>query len=241
MTPSRRRTGLSSADARSVGGNTPTRTVERALGLLGQVCADGETTLTDCARRAEVPTSTALRLLRTLECAGFVSRRDGLFAAGPRLVQLGAQALGRNGLVRAAEPVLRELAGTVGESVYLSMRGPDETAVYVAVVEGTYSVRHINWVGRSVPLADTAVGLVLSGATPEAGYVARRDRHEPDVTAIVAPIARPGGIAGALSLLGPTFRIDDDTMSRYGGLVARAADEVAAQFGSARTAGRAGE
>jgi len=49
-----------------------TRAVERAMGLLGEVCAEGEITLSQCARRARLPVSTALRLLRTLETSGFV-------------------------------------------------------------------------------------------------------------------------------------------------------------------------
>lgn len=225
-------TGWPQTSVGAPSGGTSTRAVERALCLLSQVCADGEITLTECARRVQVPTSTALRLLRTLESAGFVSRSGGVFEAGPRLVQIGAQAIGRRGLVRLAEPALRAIVAAAGESAYLSMLGPGDTAIYVAVAEGTHAIRHTNWVGRSVPLADTAVGLVFRGETPAAGYVAQRDRFEPDVTAIAAPIRRPGGIAGALSLLGPTYRIDDDTMRDYGTLVARAARGLAAQFGS---------
>ena len=63
------------------------------------------------------------------------------------------------------------------------------------------------------------------------GYVAERDRSAPDVTAIAAPIRRSGGVAGALSLLGPTYRIDDRTMREYGRIVSREADAVAAVLG----------
>ncbi|MCF3960145.1 IclR family transcriptional regulator [Streptomyces fuscigenes] len=213
--------------------NGPTRTVQRALRLLGEVCADGEGTLTECARRAEVPVSTALRLLRTLEGAGFVARRGGVFEAGPRLLQIGAQAVGRHGLARAAEPVLGDLVGLTGESAYLSVLGPGATAIYVAGMEGTRSIRHISWVGRSVPLVDTAVGLALTGAVPESGYVARRDRFEPDVTAVAAPIARPGGVAGAVSVLGPSFRMDDKSVQHYGVLVAGAAQSIAGTLAGA--------
>src|SRR5476649_949176 len=68
-----------------------TRTVDRALGLLAVVCEQDAIMLSECARRAGLPTSTALRLLRTLEGSGFVARGpDASFRAGPRLVQLGA-------------------------------------------------------------------------------------------------------------------------------------------------------
>ena len=216
----------------AISGSQSTRTVDRALALLGQVCAEDSITLSECARRAELPASTALRLLRTLEGSGFVARDDlGSFRAGPRLIQLGAAAIGRNTLVRLAEPALLRIVGATGESAYLSIAGPNDTAIYIAMAEGTHSVRHTSWIGRSVPLNNLAVGRVLVGAVRNGDYVAERDRLEPDVTAIVAPLLRPGGVAGAVSVLGPTYRIDDDTMHRYGRIVADEAASLAAQLG----------
>jgi len=87
------------------------------------------------------------------------------------------------------------------------------TALYLDMVEGTHAVRHTSWVGRAIALEDLAVASALRGdvppSGPEAGYVAQRDRIEPDVTAIAAPIRWAGGIAGALNLLGATYRIDE--------------------------------
>ncbi|MDQ1732124.1 MAG: IclR family transcriptional regulator, acetate operon repressor [Pseudonocardiales bacterium] len=208
-----------------------TRSVDRALALLAEVCAEEEISLTECARRAQLPASTALRLLRTLEASGFVARDQvGSFRAGPRLIQLGASALGRQTLVRLAEPALHRIVAATGESAYLSIAGPGATALYIAMVEGTHSVRHTSWIGRSVPLNNLAVGLALRDVVPPQGYVAERDRLEPDVTAIVAPIRRPGGVAGAISVLGPTYRIDDDTMHAYGRIVADEARSLARQL-----------
>lgn len=214
-----------------------TRTVERALGLLSEVCAEGSITLSECARRAQLPASTALRLLRTLEGAGFVAREtDGAFRAGGKLIQLGAVALGRQSLVGLAEPGMQRIVAATGESSYLAIAGPGETAIYIAMVEGTHAVRHTSWVGRSISRADLAVGRALHGTVAAPGYFAERDRLEPDVTAIVASILRPGGIAGALSVLGPTYRIDDDAMHEYGEIVSREANAIAEQLGVPRTA-----
>lgn len=209
-----------------------TRTVERALGLLAEVAAEGSVSLSEAARRAQLPTSTALRLLRTLEGSGFVVRDSGgWFAAGPRLLQIGAYALSRQSLVRLARPGMQRIVAATGETVYLSIAGPRDTAVYIAMVEGTHPVRHTSWVGQSMPSADLAVGRALAGQVPAEGYVAERDRSAPDVTAIAAPIRRTGGVAGALSLLGPTYRIDDRTMREYGGIVSVEAESVGAVLG----------
>ena len=213
-------------------GGSSTRAVERALALLSEVCTREDVSLTECARRTALPASTALRLLRTLESAGFVSRDDaGGFRAGPRMIQLGATAVGRDELARLARPALDRIGSATRESAYLSIRGVDETAVYIAQVEGTHAVRHSSWIGRAVPLDGLPVGRVLRGDVPPEGYVAGRDRTEPDVTAIAAPLRYPGGIAGALSVLGPTYRIDPATMHAYGRIVATEAAELSARLG----------
>lgn len=210
-----------------------TRTVERALILLAEVCAAGPIALSECARRVKVPTSTALRLLRTLEGNDFVARDpDGLYDAGPRLLQIGAAALGRQDLLAMVRPALDRIVGQTGESSYLSVRGPVDTALYLDLVEGTHSIRHTSWVGRTVPLGGTAVGTVLQGHVGPKGYVAMRSAVEPDVTAIAAPIRRPGGIVGAISLVGPTYRIDEELMTTYGAIVTGEAVALSTQFGS---------
>jgi IclR family transcriptional regulator, acetate operon repressor len=208
-----------------------TRAVDRALELLGAVCAEGAISLADCARRADLPASTALRLLRTLERSDFVARdAQGFFRAGPRLIQLGAAALGRQSLVGIAEPSLQRIVQATGESAYLSVLGPGETALYIGMVEGTYAVRHTSWVGRTVPLEGSAVGAALRGSVPVSGFVGQRSRVERDVTAIAAPIRHPGGIAGAISLIGPTYRIDDEQLEALGRIVAKEAHIVTRQF-----------
>lgn len=216
-----------------LGAGGSTRTVERALALLGEVCLDGSVTLSECARRTQLAASTALRLLRTMETAGFVSRTpDGTFHPGTRIVQLGALALGRQSLVAQVQPSLRRIVASTGESAYLVIQGPSDTAVYLAMAEGTHAIRHTSWVGRAIDLEDLAVGRALRGDVAATGYVAQRDRLEPDVTAIAAPIRWPGGIAGALNLLGPTYRIDEATLHRYGAIVAAEAAAVSAQLGA---------
>jgi IclR family transcriptional regulator, acetate operon repressor len=216
---------------------TSTRTVERALALLGEVAEHSALTLSGCARRTGLAPSTALRLLRTLEASGFVTRTAaGLYSPGNRLVRLGALALGRQSLVGEVRPSLQRIVERTGESAYFVIRGTDDTAIYLAMVEGTHAIRHTSWVGRAIALEDLAVASALRGDVPSAGYVAQRDRLEPDVTAIAAPIRWTGGIAGALNLLGPTYRIDESAMHSYGEIVAGEAAELGARLGADRRA-----
>jgi urocanate hydratase len=210
-----------------------TRTVERALDLLAEVCVHPQISLAECARRAGLPASTALRLLRTLESSGFVARdAAGAFRPGVRVIQLGATALGRQSLVDLAQPSLARIVEQTGESTYLVVRGAGNTALYLAMAEGTHAVRHTSWVGRAIELADLAVGAALDGDVPDSGYVAQRDRMEPDITAIAAPVRRPGGIIAAINLLGPTYRIDEDTAHGYGRIVSAEAAVIGGLLGA---------
>jgi IclR family acetate operon transcriptional repressor len=210
-----------------------TRTVERALDLLAAVCLEPPISLTECARRVGLPASTALRLLRTLESSGFVARdAGGAFRPGIRVLQLGATALGRQSLVELAQPSLARIVEQTGESTYLVVRGAGDTAVYLAMAEGTHAVRHTSWVGRAIELADLAVGAALNGDVPESGYVAQRDRIEADVTAIASPVRRPGGIVAAVNLLGPTYRIDEETSHLYGRIVSHEAAVIGGLLGA---------
>jgi IclR family acetate operon transcriptional repressor len=208
-----------------------TRTVERALGLLAQVGSVGAVTLSEAARRTGLAPSTALRLLRTLESAGFVARAgDGSYHPGNRLIQLGALALGRQSLVTHVRPSLQRIVERTGESTYLVIRGVADTAIYLAMVEGTHAIRHTSWVGRAIALEDLAVARALDGSVDR--YITQRDRLEPDVTAIAAPIRWTGGVAGALNLLGPTYRIDEATMQSYGEIVAQEAASIGRLLGA---------
>ncbi|GEB46786.1 IclR family transcriptional regulator [Microbacterium testaceum] len=185
----------------------PTRTVDRALSLLATVCNDGPLTLADAARAAGLSASTALRLLRTLEAQEFVRRSDdGRYAAGARMIQLGARALSNDSLVSLAESALARVVAQTGESTYLAVRGAGDTALYVAIVEGTHSIRHASWVGRTIPLHGSAAGAVLAGETGLEGYVVVTQGVEDDVTAIAAPVVVGGRVVASLSVVVPSYR-----------------------------------
>lgn len=228
-----------------------TRTVERALQLLGAVCDAGAVSLAGVARETELSASTALRLLRTLEHSGFVRRdRDGEYRPGLRLVQLGAQALSHESLIHLAAPALQRLVDATGESAYLSVRGHhgtgSEHAVYLAIAEGTHSVRHASWVGRSVPLAGSSLGVVFAGRTPASGYVVSDRGVEADVTAIAAPLQHLGasgslghdGPVAAISVVAPSYRMDPEGIARIGALVAAEAHALFRQAGALQPSGR---
>jgi IclR family acetate operon transcriptional repressor len=210
-----------------------TRTVERALALLASVCDRGGANLADSARDGELAPSTALRLLRTLETTGFVRKdQSGMYRPGSRIIQLGAQALSDVSLVDLAGPAMEELASETGESVYLSVEGHAATAVYINIVEGTHSVRHTSWVGRTVPLDISAAGHALRGKVPEDGYVVVERGVEADVTAIACPVYSQARIVAAMSLVVPSYRVTAQQATQYGQLLLTATADVSARLSS---------
>lgn len=212
-----------------------TRTVERALALLAVVCDRGRTTLAESARLVDLSPSTALRLLRTLESTGFVRKdTDGSYRPGSRVVQLGTQALSNESLVGLCHVEMLELVERTGESAYLSVEGHASTALYLAITEGTHSVRHASWVGRTIPLDGSAAGAALTGRTPELGYTTVERGVESDVTAIAAPIRSGARVVAALSLVVPSYRMTAELIGRYGALLVAATDRISSNLGSAK-------
>ena len=204
-----------------------TRTVERALDLLAVVCDRGMASLAEAARLADLPPSTALRLLRTLESSGFLQKdHEGSYRPGSRLMQIGAQALSNESLVELSREAMNHVVDQTGESVYLSVRGHNSTALYISIHEGTHSIRHASWVGRTVELTSSAAGRILLGQTPSEGFVVVERGVEPDVTAIAAPITSEGRVIAALSLVIPSYRVNEIQAQEYGRLLRAAAQRI---------------
>lgn len=207
--------------------DSSTRTVERALALLGAVCSEGAIALSDAARVADLSPSTALRLLRTLEGSGFISRDpDGNFRPGASIIQLGALALGKESLVSLCTPAMKRLVAATRESCYLSIPGVGDTGIYIAIVEGTHSIRHASWVGRSIPLKGTASGQVLKGQQPARGFAVVRSGVEDDVTAIAAPVVIGGRTVASLSIVVPSYRVDELKALKIGQQLVEEADNI---------------
>jgi DNA-binding IclR family transcriptional regulator len=207
--------------------------VERALALLATVCERGGANLADSARDCDLAPSTALRLLRTLETTGFVSKDEsGMYRPGGRIIQLGAQALSNESLIDLAAEAMEYVATETGESSYLSVEGHAGTALYISIVEGTHSVRHASWVGRTVPLDTSAAGHVLRGKVPEAGYVVVERGVEKDVTAIACPVYSEARTVAALSVVVPSYRLTATQAKQYGRTLLSAAAGITARLSS---------
>lgn len=193
--------------------------VERALAILDVFQVSHPVLrLSDIAERTGLHKTTVLRLLRTLEVAGYLVRRpDGRWRLGPALARLGARYSATFDSDMIVLPALQELSGTSGESASLFVREGD-IRICIARVEGPSPIRHSQGVGRALPLDLGAPGKVLLAFSGERGDVFDRiraagfcisvgERH-PEISSIAVPVYGVNrSLFGALSVSGPTSRL----------------------------------
>ncbi|MFD0687331.1 IclR family transcriptional regulator [Actinomadura fibrosa] len=141
--------------------------VGRALRLLDAFSAERpELTLSDIARRADVPLATTHRLLNELRAWGAVERgEDGLYRIGLRLWELGTLAPRGQGLRERALPFLEDLSQITRENVQLAVREGTKV-VFIERIAGSGAVPVLTRVGGRFALTATGVGLVLLAHAP---------------------------------------------------------------------------
>lgn len=211
--------------------SAPTRTVDRALLVLTRVCELGTATLSEIARDTELSTSTAARMLRTLDAQEFVRREGARYRPGARIIEAGALALSSANIAGIGQLELDRIASETGESAYLSLPSPGRQAILAALAHGTHPIRHMSWVGRTVSLDGTAVGQALLGGIGRRGYANLVRVTSPDTTSIASPVHSYTRVVAALSVVVPNFRADPPYLDRVGRIVADAADRLAVQLG----------
>lgn len=208
------------------------RSAGRVLHLLDAVVTGGSLTLSEAAETCAMPVSTALRHLHVLADRGYVARDDqGRYSVGPSFMRLALASFQAGPYARlsaAAQPALERLVERTDETAYLAVRDGTE-AVYVASVESSRAIRHVGWVGRSVPIDGTAVGQALLGCRPDEPtgdappHFLNVGAIEPDVSAVVAPVYSGDRVVAAISLLGPAERLIGDRLERAADAVVDAA------------------
>jgi DNA-binding IclR family transcriptional regulator len=150
--------------------DTPVRSVERALTLLGVVAHGEEMQLGELAQAAGLAPSTAHRLLTTLVDLGFLQQdsESRLYGVGHGLLGLVSAAEQRlSGLRAAALPHMTELAAACEETAHLTILDGSEV-IFIEQVLGPRTVRMEVKVGTRMLAHVTAAGKALLAWQPEA-------------------------------------------------------------------------
>lgn len=212
-------------------GSAYSQTLGRGLTLLQLVAAaDHPLTLAELTEQSGFPRSVTYRLLRTLVVHHLVETGEArTYRPAVGLVGL-ARGVGK-GLRSAAQPVLVELAETLGATAYLGVADGDEV-VCLASIEPRSSGLHIVYrEGLRHPVRRGASGAAILSTRPpqrsdramvrlarQRGYAVSVREVEPDAVAVAAPIIVPGeecdSAIAALLLInrGPTEEVVADAV-----------------------------
>lgn len=145
------------------------QSVERAIRLLEAFSpADPRLSLTDLARRLDLPKSTVHNILKTLAGYGYVERVEGdRYALGTAPIVLAQAARVSVELRDRAAPLLRELADSTRETVYLTSFEGDHV-LYVYAIETRSRLLARSALGDRGPMHCTSVGKAVLGELDDA-------------------------------------------------------------------------
>lgn len=160
---SARRSGSRSKEAGSI------QVLDRAIGIMEAVSAVDGMTLTSIAHQTGTTTSTAHRILTTLEANGLVTmdRERKLWFVGVTAFQIGNGFLRNRKVVDLARPLMRDLMSEIGESVNLGIED-DGAIVYLAQIECHNPIRAFHRPGTRTAIHSSAMGKAILASWSDA-------------------------------------------------------------------------
>lgn len=221
--------------------------VERALALLNAFeGAARPLTISELARRTGLYKSTALRLIHSLKTEGFVSQTpEGTYQLGISFFRLARSVQIPDSLDQRIRPVMEKLVERGSESPSFHVRAGGNTRICILRVDSRHSTLDHVKTGVALPL-DRGTGRVFqaydgSGVDERCeriradGYVVSFGETDPDCAAVAAPVFGIGDeLLGVLSLSGPKFRFDPQTVRSQIALLLPAAAELTLLLGGTR-------
>jgi DNA-binding IclR family transcriptional regulator len=141
--------------------------VAKALDILKLFStAEPRLTLTTMSKRLDMPKSTVHHLVSTLLQYGFIEKQDDdSYALGKAIIALTQNVLVNVELRDRAAPLLRNLADSCHESVYLTVLDSDRV-LYVYAIESPQRLLARTAVGDHAPLYCTSVGKAILAFLP---------------------------------------------------------------------------
>jgi DNA-binding IclR family transcriptional regulator len=139
------------------------QSVAHALDVLEEFRGDlDELGVTELSKKLKLHKNNVFRILATLQSRNYIeqNKTNDNYRLGIKCLELGQTFIHQRGLLKQAQPILRELAESSGETSYVSiLRGSD--VIYLDAVETTSTVRVISRVGLHMPIHATAAGKAL--------------------------------------------------------------------------------
>lgn len=191
-------------------------------------------TLKEIAARTQLNTSTAFRIVNTLERRQYLTRNDASkqYRLGPKALALGYSSHWTENVVTLTKPYLRRLQQIFNEtaSVYVA---EGDSRICLDHVESSHALRRVIPMGESLPLYKGAAGKILLAWAPKEernrmivqyghlsesefasirhnGYAVTQDESEHGLFALSVPIFNfEEQVVASLTIAGPTMRFYD--------------------------------
>lgn len=136
----------------------------RGLQILEIIAASGKkATLSETARKANLPRSTAYHIMQTLVRLGYLSQDDDSrnYELAAKVFQLSGKALSIDKLAEAASPYLTDVCRRIGESAVIAVLRDDRVTL-IAQRDPNGPVHVAQDVSAQRPIHSTALGKVLA-------------------------------------------------------------------------------
>ena len=239
---------MDSIDRSRVEGKSGVGVLDKAVMILSFLSEGGPASLAGVVEGTGLSRPTAHRLLSALKAHHLVTRGNGRYSLGLRLLGWGNRAVETN-LVDAARPALAALRDETGESTQLYVREGDRR-VCAASVERASGLRDTVPVGAVLPLELGSGGKVLLAWAEDEGRSSKIEAAELDairsrgwaesvaereagVASVSAPVfGLDGKLSAAVCASGPISRLGERPGERLAEPVVLAAREIEDALGS---------
>lgn len=213
-------------------------------------------TLKEIAGMTKLNTSTAFRIVNTLERRQYLTRNEDSkqYRLGPKALALGYSSHWTENIVTLAKPYLRRLQQEFNETASIYVAEGD-SRICLDHVESTHSLRRVIPLGESLPVYKGAAGKVLvawankdeqkrisekHGGLSESelsmirhnGYAVTQDESEHGLFALAVPVFNfEEQVVASLTVAGPSMRFYDSIRQKMLFTMSQYASEISYALG----------
>lgn len=237
--------------------NSLLKSLEKSLDVLDLFveCNMGMT-LKEIAGMTKLNTSTAFRIVNTLERRQYLTRNEDSkqYRLGPKALALGYSSHWTENIVTLAKPYLRRLQQEFNETASIYVAEGD-SRICLDHVESTHSLRRVIPLGESLPVYKGAAGKVLvawankdeqkrisekHGGLSESelsmirhnGYAVTQDESEHGLFALAVPVFNfEEQVVASLTVAGPSMRFYDSIRQKMLFTMSQYASEISYALG----------
>ena len=228
------------------------RAVERAFKLLECFSTKRpKMGVTELSELIGLSKATTFRMAETLEQLGYLHKDEIMqtYSIGAKVLGLGHVFLDELNFRSVAFPYMKQIRDSLDETVSLYIAVNDKR-VCVERIHSSQALRRVVAIGEEVPLGRGASGKILLAFSnvqhdvdgdfikqvKENGYVYSANERGEGISAISVPIQDfTGKIVAAMTISGPSFRYNEETLPRYLDVMKEARKMISAKLGFSST------